>query len=491
MRFLGRSLTGLFLLALTMGLLAWGGAMFYRAVEIMQAEDARQRPARERVFAAGVLTVISGTENPVLTSFGEVRSRRTLEIRASSAGRVVEMADAFEEGGRVIQGQFLLRIDPSDAQDQLARVKTDVLEAQAEVREAQRGLLLAQDDLDSASEQAELRAQALTRQLSLKDRGVGTESAVETASLAASAARQSVVSRHQALAQAEARVDQAVTTVSRQDINLTEAQRGLADTEITAGFTGTLGDVAVVEGGLVSNAEKLAQLTDPSALEVAFRVSTGQYARLLDEAGQLIGAPVTVALDVFGLTQETSGVISRESAAVGEGQTGRLLFAQLKDATGFRPGDFVTVEIEEPALQNIARLPAAAVDAASTVLVLGDDDRLEEAQVRLLRRQGDEVLVRSPQIYGREVVSERSPLLGAGIKVRPIRPQTGEAGESPAPPEAPATLALTAERRSELIAFVESNKRMPPDVKTRILTQLQAAEVPAQVVERLEQRMGG
>lgn len=486
MRFLARSLTGVFLMAMTLALLAWAGQMFFAAVQARQEQEQRQRPARERVFAAAVMTVTGGTERPVLTSFGEVRSRRSLEIRASSAGRIVEMAEAFEEGGRVSKGQFLLRIDPTDAQNALARTQADVSEAEAEVRDAERGLLLALDELASADEQAVLREQALSRQKNLKERGVGTESAVETASFAASAARQSVVSQRRALALAEARVDQSLTRISREEINLKEARRTLSETEITAGFTGTLGDVAVVEGGLVSNAERLAQLTDPTALEVAFRVSTSQYARLLDDSGQLIGAAVTARLDVFGLDLGASGIISRESAAVGEGQTGRLLFARLEDAVGFRPGDFVTVEIEEPALQNVARLPAAAVDAASTVLVLGTEDRLESADVRLLRRQGDDVLVRAPQIYGREIVAERSPLLGAGIKVRPIRPD-GVVAE----PEAPAMLALSDERRARLIAFVEANQRMPQEAKTRILTQLQDEEVPIQMVERIEQRMGG
>ena len=52
-------------------------------------------------------------------------------------------------------------------------------------------------------------------------------------------------------------------------------------------------------------------------------------------------APVTVTLDVGG-DLRADGRITRESAAVGEGQTGRLIFARL-DAAGAPPGDFVTV----------------------------------------------------------------------------------------------------------------------------------------------------
>ena len=232
--------------------------------------------------------------------------------------------------------------------------------------------------------------------------------------------------------------------------------------------------------------EQVATLIDPTNLEVAFRVSTSQYARLLDDRGRLIAAPVEIVLDVFGSDLTTSGTITRESAAVGDGLTGRLLFAQLETARGFRSGDFVTVRVEEPPLQLAMRLPATAISAAGAVLVVGPDDRLQEMPVQLLRRQGDDVLVRSRELGGRQVVAERSPLIGAGIKVRPIRPEA-ETEE----PAAPAMVELSDERRARLVAFVEGNARMPDAIRDRILAQLKEPMVPIQTVEHIESRIGG
>lgn len=485
MRFLRRSLTGLFLLSLTVGFLAWAGWMLYSAVETRMADDGAGRAARERVFAVNVLPYVAEDITPVLATFGEVRSRRALDIRATVSGTVVELSDSFVDGGEVETGAVLMRIDPAEAESDLARAEADLAEAEAELRDAERALVLAGEELSTTEEQARLRRAALTRQRDLRERGVGTEATVEAAELAASAADQAVVSRRQALAQAEARVDLARNRLARQKINLADAERKLADTTITAEFSGTLGDVSVVEGGLVANNERVGQLTDPNRLEVSFRVSTSQYARLLDQDGQLTRAPVRVTMDVSGIDLSTDGVISRESASVGEGQTGRLLFARLAEARGFRPGDFVTVRIREPMLNAVARLPATAVDSASRVLVLGEEDRLEEAEVTLLRRQDDDVLIRAPELAGREVIAARSPLLGAGIKVRPIRENDASAAEQPD------TVELTDERRAALMAFVEGNTRMPDDAKARVLAQLAQDKVPAQVVKRLEARMGG
>ena len=485
MRFLRRSLVGLFLLSLTLGVLAYAAQTVRGALQTRWAQEDRARPARERIFAVNVLPFTPGGITPVMTSFGEVRSTRTLEVRATSGGTVVALAQGFEEGGQVAAGELLVRVDSSDAQSALDVALTDVAEAEAELREATAALELAGDDVASAREQLGLRSQALERQRNLQTRGVGTEAAVEVAALAEAAAKQAVLSRRQALAQAEARVDQAETSLARRNIAQAEARRRLAETELFAEFSGTLSDVAVVKGGLVQNNERLAQLVDPSALEVAFRVSTTEYARLLDEAGKLIGSEVEVTLDVLGIDLTTAGVISRESANVGDGQTGRQLFARIERAQGFRPGDFVSVRVREPELRRVALLPATAVDAAGTVLVLAEEDRLAVAGVEVLRRQGDSVIVRADDLRGREIVSERSPLLGAGIKVRPIRP------DDSAVPEAPAMVELTEERRAKLVAFVQGNNRMPDEAKKRVLSQLSQPQVPAQMVERIEARMGG
>lgn len=337
-------------------------------------------------------------------------------------------------------------------------------------------------ETDAAKNQASLQARALERARDLAARGVGSVTAIEAAELADAQSQQAVLSRTRAQSQSEAALDQARNLVARREITLTEAERALARTRITAEFQGTLADVSAVKGGLVAPNERLARLIDPTALEVSFRLSTSQYARLLGADGDLQNASVEA---VLGADMVAIGTITRESGAVGQGQTGRLLFASLKGADGFRPGDFVTVRITEPALINAVILPATAVGGQSTVLALGQEERLEEIPVTLLRRQGDDVIILASGLEGREVIGERSPFLGAGIRIRPIR-----AGVKPQT-TGPDMIELTAERRAALIAFVQSNTRMPQEAKARILEQLNQEKVRADVVERVEARMGG
>ena len=485
MRFLRRSLVGLFLMSVTFALIAAAGGMVYRALETRWADEGGGFSQRERVFAVNVIPVEPGTVSPVITTFGEIDSRRVLELRAPAAGEIVWRSDHFEEGARVTAGEPLVRIDAADATGRRDSARADLAERDADLRDARRSLEISIDELKSLEGQAALRTRALDRQRNLLERGVGTEAAVEDAELAAQVSRQSVLSSRRALAQAEARLDQTLNALDRSRIALEEAERRLAETEILVPFDGTLGGVDATLGRLVTTNERLADLIDTDALEVAFRVSAGQYAQLARGGADFIGADVTVSLDVTGVDITATGRITRESPSVEDGQTGRLLFARLGDAPGFLPGDFVTVEITEPPLDRVAVLPSTAIDAAGRVLVLGEEDRLETAEVTLVRRQGDDVIVRARGLAGREVVAERTPFLGAGIGVRPIRPGADDA------PAEPAMVELDEDRRAKLIAFVEASQRMPDRAKERVLAQLRADRVPADMVNRLESRMGG
>ncbi|MFN4099337.1 MAG: efflux RND transporter periplasmic adaptor subunit [Pararhodobacter sp.] len=487
MRFLTRSLVAVFLGAMALGLLALAGGIVQSTLEERAARENRPREARERVFTARVLTLNPGEVAPVLSAFGEVVSRRVLELRAPAAGRIFELAEGFEDGATVEAGQLLVRLDPADAMAARDLIRSDLARAGDELEDSRRALELAGLDREESEAQVDLRRRAFERQQTLQERGIGAAAPAEDAELAFASARAALIARRQAEATALARVAIAETALERQRITLAEAERRLADTEVRATFAGVLSGTNAVAGASVSTNEQLASVVDAESLEVAFRLSTAQYLRLLDPQGALIPADAELALELGGLEITSPGRVTRVSASVGEGQSGRLVYATMSAPRGFRPGDFVTVRIIEPVQPGVALIPAAAVDAEGGVLLLGEGDRLEPGTVEVVRRQGDSVLVRVGDLAGREIVAARSPLLGGGIRVRPQRDATADA-PAPAVPE---LVLLDATRRAALIERVSSNGQMPEPMRTRILAQLEQPEVPAQLIERLEQGGGG
>ncbi|MDE2792995.1 MAG: MFP transporter [Paracoccaceae bacterium] len=483
MRFLIRGLFGIGLLAVTAGLLVLAVGTVYDAFEGRQDAGNRPRADRERAFSANVRQITSLSIRPVIENHGEIRSGRTLELRAASGGAIVELSESFREGGMVRKGDLLFQTDPAPALASLRLAEADLEEAAAELRNAEVALDLSEADVRVAETQLELRRRAQIRQESLKDRGVGTETALETAGLAVSVAEQSVVGKRIALSQAGARAERARLALSRRVIARDEAVRQLEDTSVHAGFDGVLTGVRTVLGGLVNANEKLGDLIDPKALEVVFRVTNREFDRLVAATGGL------EAVDVEVIVSPESGAVparlDRVGASVGDGQTGRELFATLGDAgaSRLRSGDFVTVRVREPELRNVTVIPATAASASGEVLVLGEDNRLKAVTAVVLRKQGDELIVDGAGLVGETIVLERVPQLGAGIRVQPR--------ESGAPLfEDPPTVILSAEERTRLSEAVRSNSRMPEAIRNRILEQLAAGELPVETVERLR-RMAG
>lgn len=215
MRFLRQSLVGVFLTSMTLALLFVASQLVVGAVRDVLTRDSKPPQARERVFAVTLQTAELETVTPYLEAFGEIQSRRRLELRAALGGRVLSLADDFEDGGVVSAGELLVELDPADAQSALDRAHSDLLDAQFEERDAERSLLLAQDELKAAEAQAGLRDRALQRQRDLESRGVGATASVEEAELASTSAHQEVLARRIGLAQAESRVDQATTLLAR------------------------------------------------------------------------------------------------------------------------------------------------------------------------------------------------------------------------------------------------------------------------------------
>jgi len=293
------------------------------------------------------------------------------------------------------------------------------------------------------------------------------------------------------LAQAEARIERAAIARARAEIARDEAKRALRDTVARAPFAGRLADVTAVPGRLVSENEQLGLLIDPAALEVSFRLSNAEFARLTDADGAVRPLPVTASLDVDGIPLEVPGELDRSSAATGEGRTGRLVYARLApERPGLlRPGDFLTVRIEEPKLTDVAVVPATAVSAEARIWLVGADDRIEGAEVDVLRRDGDRVILGGVP-FGRTFVTERLPRIGPGVRVRPVSPGPDAAAAAAA--DADGTMVrLSPERRAGLIAAVEANRRLGDADRARLLAALAAEEVPQAMVDRLEARRSG
>ena len=481
MRFFNRAMTGLVLFAITFVFLAAAAAVIYQS----RSDDGAAGFAgqqRERIFAITVIPVNRTDVRPELQAFGEIRSGKTLELRAAASGSLVALSDNFVEGGVIRAGEQLFQTDPASAEAGLALAKTELAEALSEQEEAAEALLIAEEELAASERQMELRAQALARQKNLRERGVGTDAALESAELALAGAETTMLAKRQALANARARINAAKTNLARRDINANEAARKLTDLSVIADFDGVLANVRAVRGGLVNANEKLGDLIDPSALEVAFQISARDFADFSQGDGGLEANEVLVSFT--GLENPVPAKITRVAASVGEGQTGREVFATLTGPTeALRMGDFVTVTMRGETLPFAAMIPSTAANAAGEVLVLGEGDRLRAEPISLIRKQGDDLIIRPRGLVGERIVKRRIPQIGEGIKIAPR--------DDVAPVlQAEEMVTLTAEEQAAMTAQIEGAP-IPADRKKRILERIASGQLTKSAYDRIKSRMGG
>jgi len=503
MRFVGRAIVGFILFALSLAVLAYGG---YR---LQQSFVAKQKPkadsSRERSFAVDVQTAAPATATSELEFFGEIRAWRSLEVRAARSGEITALAPVFRDGARIQKGELLYSIDAGTAENSVASSRLSLAQAQAELSESESARKLTESEVQTAERQLEISQSELERQRSLFAKGLVAQAAVEQAELTLASTRQSLSAKNQSMLTARMRVDNAALAVDRASLGVDDARLGLDESNFFAPFTGVLAEPSATLGGRVAGNEKLALLIDPQSIEVSFRVSDSQFGRLLNEAGtSLANLSVRVALNL-GVTQtEISGVLDRVSAVVDSTRGGRLIFARLdlSDQSLIRPGDIVSVFVEEPPVDSVISLTTGSLVDDDTVYVVDEEERIEARSVEIVRRQGELVLVRGLDA-GTAIVINPLPQLGPGVKVRLNNPNVA-ARNSDKRSEIPDVsedrpgadgnreelIAIDAIRRERLIAAVENNARIPQQRRAYILSRLSEQQVPRQMVERIESRLG-
>lgn len=478
MRFLSRALSGLLIFASTLGLI--GLSLWWVQDTAEKTSGKRPRASRERSYTVDAAVIKATRYRPTILAYGEVKAWRTLEVRAPKAGRIDKLAVNFRDGVFVKKGALLLSIEPEASARRVADAEQALAQSTAQVAEAEGALKLILEEIRILRVPVEVKKRDLERKRALRKNGTISQNALDEAELAVSGAEQALVAKQQAALALERRVAEGKAAVRRASLTLADTRQAAADARYEAPFAGRLADVTATLGRIVSQNEKLAILIDPTALEVAFKIRDADFGRLVADGkgDELKPLKVTVAMN-FGSRVVTVEGALRRAAATSDPSGGRIVYARL-DADGrtpLKPGDFVTVTVHEPPIEDAIVIPARAATEDGRILLIDKDDRLQEVQAKIERRQGDKMIVSGVPL-GRRYVATRLPYLAAGIKVK-VRGAGAKSRSSD-------TVELTPRRRAALIRVVQESKRMPPRVKQRLLAALAKPRVSRRLIERIE-----
>lgn len=151
----------------------------------------------------------------IVSASGKIDPKKTVNISAQTMGRVTQLA--VKEGDRVRAGQFLLQIDPVNAE---AAVRRDV----AAVAGASTALEQSRVSLQSAKAQLDVARQALKRQTELTAAGLTTRESLERAQADVEIRESDLKAREQEIKNRETQLNQTEAGLSSSRHTLTQVR---------------------------------------------------------------------------------------------------------------------------------------------------------------------------------------------------------------------------------------------------------------------------
>jgi membrane fusion protein (multidrug efflux system) len=379
-----------------------------------------------------VVATVTQKTVPIYSEYvGQTRADNTVELRARVEGVLQKVY--FREGAAVKKGQLLFTIDkrPFEAALQSAKAlaakavadlaqaqqRTDVLQAQAQLAEAQAVLARADQDVN--------RLVPLAKEKAVTEQDLDAAIAAQKSSKATVDARQANVTNLEAAVKYT--IERARAEVSASQARVIQAQLDLSYCDIYSPLSGVIGFLQVDEGNLVGrgDATLLATVSASDPLLVDFSLSEIEYLKLTDPetAGHRAGS---LRFDLL---------LSDESVHPHQG-TFRVLDRTVDPTTGtvkveaafpnpgsyLRPGQFARLRVAVAERENAILVPQRAIQelqGAKTVLVVDDQNKVAVRTIRLGDKAEKDVIVLDGLNPGERVIVEGMQKVRPGSQVNP------------------------------------------------------------------------
>lgn len=355
------------------------------------------QPSSARIVQT--IPLVPQTRLVTVSAYGAVVPSRKVIIKPQVSGQAIWQSSAMTMGGRVLEGDELLRIDPKDYELALAEVKADLEQARFEKEVESGRQVIARREWDEL--QADLNMDEVN---------------------------QSLVLREPHLRRAEALMEKATNDIEAAELHL-------ARTVIHAPFNAMVVEESVEIGQLLSPGSEICELvgTDEFWIQVTLPFSELKWIQFPD--GDRPGALASVYLDTgegeFGLWQ--GEVLRLLSDLDPLGRMARLIVT-VQDPLGIQSpedgklplllGSYVEVRIIAGELEDTLRIPRSALREGNSIWVVGSDKRLQIVPAEVLWPEKDTVLIANNTQPGDQLVVSDLRVALPGLEVDP-QPSTG------------------------------------------------------------------
>lgn len=393
----------------------------------------------EPVRIVRTLQIEKTTFIPVTKGYGVVQPAQVWKSVAQVSGRIISMHPRLKDGEIIQQGEVLFQIDPVDYELNLAQAETQLVELDVQLSNARSSLKIEQRNLALATKEHE-RLQKLV-----------TKGSVSRSS--ADAAERTMLSSTSQVQNLKNTLSLIPSQRKLQQAKITQAQRDLANSKVTAPFNMRVADLAIEADQFVSKGQQLFSGDSVDRVEIIAQVSMSSLKNLFidlpdaprdvqsfaNNISSITGFKPTVMLDIGNQKQaEWEAEFLRFSDRV-DSQTRTLGMVVAVDhpmqkiIPGQRPplskGMFVEVVIAGHEQPDSIVIPRSSLRNGKAY-VMDKENRLDIRTVEKFYDQQDKSIIRNGLKEGEQLVlTDLIPAVkGMLLKAAP-EPANSTAGE--------------------------------------------------------------
>lgn len=381
---------------------------------MVSGKQAPQRSEQgEPVRFVRTITVVESDFTPVVEGYGSVQPAKVWTVVAQVSGRIIEMHPRLRDGEIISAGTELFRVDPVDYELALVRAQAELAELNSRGENSVALLKIEQRNLALAEKE-------FKRQKKLADQGSVSRSRAdeaERAMLGSRASRQNL-ENSVALLPIQRQIQQA---------RITQAERDLANTRLSAPFNMRVSGLSIEIDQFVSKGQSLFAGDSVDRVEVIAQVSLFDLKNLfIDQPdisddldlvkgniAQISGFKPTIKMDIGNdqLAEWEAEFVRLSDSVDPQTRTMGIVVAvdgpMQKTIPGIRPplskGMFVQVAIAGHVQHNKMILPRSAI-RNDKVYVVNQKNRLETRTVDRLYNQQQFAIIGSGLKSGDQVV---------------------------------------------------------------------------------------
>jgi len=398
-----------------------------------QNEAQQQSPpgqSQPQALPVRLSTVETATVEESAEYVAKLESRQSVVLLPQIQGRVSRIF--VNSGDEVRAGAPIIQIDPDEQQAAVSSATAAAAAARAQVENARANLRALEAERLSTQSNLRLSQQQYERYSGLANQGAVSRETRDQYFNELQTARSSLATINKQIEAQKAAVAQAQRAVQQAEANVKQSQVQLQYFQVNAPFAGTVGDIPVKVGDLVTTSTQLTTVTQNQPLEVNIsiplqqvtKVQVGTAVELLDAQGQQVGTSKVTFISPR-TASDTQSVLIKALFDNAKGQLRADSFVRARVILAQRPGILVPTEA-------ISRLGGQAFVYVAEQSAQSESGRSQlvarQKPVELGAIQGNSYQVRSGLEPGERIVVSGLLNLRNGAPIAPV-PESGQGGE--------------------------------------------------------------